>query len=441
MLTDQFETDLREALFRQAQEVPADVAARVRDHRYHPRGPGRYLVMRSAAVVVIVSGVVAAAALSQPSRAAHPSWRLVSDLGQAWQGSQPTSLQDGVSLTCPTAQTCYARVFSPPGPGSVSSTLTIEVTHDSGATWQQADLPADVTQDSGQFGPIDCLSEDTCMTLVSSTSWNYEIAETTDGGQSWMTLPGPTQLSTQFAVEGGISCTSSTSCVLIGSYAVGTSEVGQWDAEVTTDGEQTWTQEAMPSSASGGVQCFAGGNCITAGDYSTDSGLRWSRGSLPSGLDGVWSMSCGDSSDCIADATSFPTSKPAPPSCDDGSDCLRAVTEVIVTTDGGQSWTRASASGFASHALPTVTCATASTCWAAGAIVQTPGGVLTMGGQQQKQTPVLESTGDEGQSWQAAGIPAGYGITGVGNVSCSATTSCFAIAQSSNGLVLLSYRN
>jgi hypothetical protein len=440
MLTDEFETDLREALFRQAQDVPAEIAARVRDHHYRPRGRRRYVVLRAAAVVVVAAGVAVAGAMSQPaSHAGRVSWRLLSNLDQAWQASQPQTLTDGVSLTCPSASTCYARVFPPRGPRSVSSPLSIELTHDGGTTWQHADLPADVTQASGQFGPIDCVSEDTCLTLVSNTSWNYEIVETTDGGQSWTTLPGPAPLSTQFGVEGGISCTSSTSCVMIGSYAVGTPEVGQWVAEVTADGGQTWTQVAMPSSASAGVQCFSGGNCITAGDYSADGGLTWTQGSLPSGISAVWSMSCGDRSDCIADALSFPASEQPPPSCGAGSRCVTAVTDVIVTTNGGQTWTQAPASGFSSRSLPSVTCTTASACWVAGAVLQVPGGVVTIGGSEPPSQPVLESTDDQGQTWQAAQLPAGYGITAVGSVSCSNTTSCFAIARSDSGLVLLSY--
>lgn len=427
MLTDQFEADVREALFRQAQEVPAEAAARVRDHHYRPRGPRRVAVVRSAAVLALAGVVAVAVAVSQPSSSERPSWRFVSDLGQAWQGSQPTSLQNGVELTCPTAQTCYARVFPPPAAGSVSSTLTIEVTHDGGTTWQQADLPADVTEDSGQFGPIDCLSEDTCLTLVSNTSWSYEIVETTDGGQTWTTLPGPAPLSTEFGVAGGISCTSSTSCVLIGSYAVGTSQVGQWDAEVTSDGGQTWTQAALPASASAGVQCFTGGNCITAGDYSTDGGLSWSAGSLPSGIPAAWSMSCGDSSDCVATTGGL------------------SGTQVIVTTDGGRSWTQVPASGLVSSLLPTVTCATASTCWASsGGVVRAAGpapATMTSGplSTEPQPQPVLDSTADQGQTWQAAQLPASYGITALGNVSCSSTTSCFALAQSHNGLVFLSY--
>jgi hypothetical protein len=422
VLTEEFEADLREALFRRAQEVPAEAATRVRRHSYHPRGRRRHVAAGAAIALAVATAATAVAVVYRP--AAHQTratWRLVSDLTQQWQLSRPPSLRNGFALSCPTAVTCYAVVQPFPGPEGVSSPIAIEVTHDGGTTWAQAQLPADVTEASGQFGPIDCLSETTCLTLVSSNSWHYEIVETTDGGQSWAALPGPSALSTEFAVTGGVSCTSATSCVMIGSYAVGTALVGQSFAEVTTDNGSTWTQVAMPSSGGGTVQCFADGNCVTAGAYSTDGGLDWSRASLPSGGGPVWSMSCGDSEDCEASTT--------PPS---GAG-------VIITTDGGRTWTSAPAEGLTSGAVTTLTCTTNVSCWAAGATLVTPGGLLTLGGHTPQSQAVLESTADQGRTWQPAQLPSGAGLTGVGNVSCSSPDSCFAIGQSSDGLVLLSY--
>jgi hypothetical protein len=59
MITDNFETDLREALSRCASEVPTHVGERLRQQDYHPRGPHRQLASGLAATVVL-AGVTAA---------------------------------------------------------------------------------------------------------------------------------------------------------------------------------------------------------------------------------------------------------------------------------------------------------------------------------------------------------------------------------------------
>jgi len=429
MLTDEFETDLREALDRCAAGVPADLATRLRGHDYHPRGNRRYLVVTLVTVVVVAISTVAIALQARQGRTSRAlggqpsSWRLVSDVGQLWQASAPGSLQSGVELACPTVSTCLARVMPAPG-GPVSGPIQIEVTHDGGATWQRSTLPSDITQASGQFGAIDCVDANTCLTLAANSSDDYVLVETTDGGATWEELPGPPELATAFAVS-AISCTSATACVLIGGFAVGTPEVGSNAAEITTDGGLTWTQSDMPSE-SGVLQCFADGRCITASSYSIDGGLTWTAAQLPptqlpapgtivpaGGV--VWSMSCGDSDDCVA---------------------LTFIGNVLSTTDGGLSWDLQTPSGPGSGLA--VTCASGAGCWAAGATEPGPG--ATWPTQLGSPTePVLDSTVDQGSSWQPAELPSGLDISAVGEASCPTATACYAIASGTNGLVLLSY--
>jgi hypothetical protein len=59
MITDEFETDLREALARCAADVPAHVGERLRQHNYHPRRPRRrFMTGLGAAVVAIGTATV-----------------------------------------------------------------------------------------------------------------------------------------------------------------------------------------------------------------------------------------------------------------------------------------------------------------------------------------------------------------------------------------------
>jgi photosystem II stability/assembly factor-like uncharacterized protein len=420
------DSQLRELLEQAAGDPPRHIAVPAVRRRVIRRRRVRETAAAAIAVLAVTIGATAAVVTqSAQPRPAGLSWRLVSDISQAWHVSLPAGLGNAVSLSCPTASTCYTwtdLAFN----GTQVQKIAIEVTHDGGASWQRAYLPADVSLVGDQVGSFDCLSADTCMLLVLSTSGHYEIAETTVGGRTWTTLPGPAQLETDFLVAGGISCTSATSCVLVGNSGF-RSVVGQWDAEVTTDGGQTWTQSPVPARpgfparTDAGMQCFASGNCVIPGDYSTDGGRTWSEGSLPSGIMNASYMSCSDSSHCAA-----------------MTGIEHSFTQVVImTTDGGRTWTQVPGAGFPGNAeLTSMTCPTASTCLAAGTIppVQRQFRPFKLGGQ-----PVLVSTNDQGQTWQAAQLPARYGITWVSSVSCPAATSCFAIGQTTKGLVFLSY--
>jgi hypothetical protein len=59
MTTDEFECDLREALARCAEEVPAEIGERLRQHNYHPRGIRPLVAGVSVALVALGAGAAA----------------------------------------------------------------------------------------------------------------------------------------------------------------------------------------------------------------------------------------------------------------------------------------------------------------------------------------------------------------------------------------------
>ena len=364
-------------------------------------------------------------------------WKLVSDITHtSWQGTAPRTLQDGDSLSCPTVSTCYARV-APSPPGSVSAPVQIEVTHDAGASWQEATLPGDITQASGLFGSIDCLDANTCLTLGANAAGDYLLVVTTDGGKTWQAMPGPSEQASAHAVS-AMSCSTVESCVVVGAFAVGTAEAGTSAAEITADGGQTWTQAAMPAEFSPyTLQCLAGDECITAGlggdpkvqvqpgaAYSTDGGYTWTLAAVPAAGSPVTSMSCGNDEDCLA---------------------MTLTGVALATTDGGQAWTEATSGGLSPASLLRLSCATGPYCWGAGALapaVPESGlpGIVTRGLRQDGQLPrpVLAVTSDQGRSWRTTRLASDLGISAVPDVSCPSTTTCFGLAVGERGFVFLS---
>jgi hypothetical protein len=69
MMTDEFESDLREALARCAADVPVHVGERLRQNDYHPRVPHRQLATGLAATVVLAGAGIAVVSLGTGSTA------------------------------------------------------------------------------------------------------------------------------------------------------------------------------------------------------------------------------------------------------------------------------------------------------------------------------------------------------------------------------------
>ncbi|MGO9343195.1 MAG: WD40/YVTN/BNR-like repeat-containing protein [Acidimicrobiales bacterium] len=418
----------------------------------------RRLVVASMAGVAAALLVVAVLAAQSPSGTTHPGtgtgasatsgpvaapkWRLVSDIDPSWRTVSALGSGMGVSLTCPSTTTCYAVNLDPQqsAPGTYNE---IEVTHDGGDTWQESSLPVTLSDATG----LACADADTCATLGMDASGNATFLETTDGGNTWATEAGPSQITSNIGVT-TLACNTSESCVAVASDPGGQS--GAALSFVTDDGGATWTDSNLPTDfvpgGQGSMQCLSAEDCVVSGFYqspdgspgippgtvlyTTDDATTWTAATLPPGLGPLGSWSCADATDCVASFFG-----------DDGSS-----SEIVVSTDGGRSWSEADASGLPAAFLMGVSCPTASECWAGG-LDRASGGSGGSGAIAVKLGPgaqgVVASTADGGQTWQSAQLP--EGVMAVVSIACPSDTGCYAMAiqsptqGSQASLVLLAY--
>lgn len=367
-----------------------------------------------------------------------PKWRLVGDIASSWRTLSGLGYEPGLFLACPATSTCYADNLEQGGaPGSYSE---IEVTQDGGDTWKPSNLPVTL---SGAT-PLSCAGADICATLGIDPSGNSSFLETTDGGTTWVALAGPAQFTSSVGLT-VLGCATAQSCMAVASDPGGQS--GTALAFVTNDGGTSWTDSSLPSDfVPGGLQCTSPESCAVSGYYqspggssataagtvlyTSDDGATWTTATIPSDLGSLSSISCADSADCLASFF--------------GGEGTSS--EILASTDGGQSWSRAGAAGMPAAGVTGISCPTAAECWATG-IADAAGGSAGSGTIEVRlgrgDQGIVASTADGGQTWHAQQMP--QGVLVVLDVACPRTANCYAVAvqQAPSGrhgfYVLLAY--
>lgn len=290
---------------------------------------------------------------------------VTTDGGQNWTGynSLPTAFYKAISISCWSPSVCGVAGEDIHGEPQVT------FTSDGGQTWTDP-TPASWANASWIATSIDCISASTCwLTGLNGPFGNVVdpiLLKTSNLGASWQNhsnLPGShTSNPTKSYSLQDISCTSATSCVAVG----GPNQPGTGSVLTTRNGGRTWTR--FPAA---GIDLFVSVSCAPG-----------TLVAMPT---------------CFATATK------------------NGVDSVILTSrTGGRSWTVVQDFG-AQDPFASITCTSASRCWAGG---------------NGNQNEALDGTADGGQSWSL--VTASQAPTDPGAVSCLSVSVC--VATTDDGL-------
>jgi hypothetical protein len=279
---------------------------------------------------------------------------------------------------------------------------------------------------TGALNGVSCTSTTNCFAVGSSASgtlverWN---------GTSWAVVPSPNPTGETYIVLNSVSCTSTTNCFAVGSSASGTL-VERWNGT-------SWAIVPSPNptgtggSELNGVSCTSSTSCFAVGDYGNSSGAidtlveRWNATS--------WAI--------------VPSPSPIPPilpwksilygvSCTSTTSCF-AVGSVghepgpfdpLVERWNGTSWAVVPSPsptppiGAPNSALYGVSCTSTTSCFAVGSFYD-----------------FIQDTGAVGafiERWNGTGwaivpspYPTGLPENTLTGVSCTSSTNCFAVGS------------
>jgi hypothetical protein len=243
---------------------------------------------------------------------------------------------------------------------------------------------------NGAFNALTCPKTGTCV-AVGADAQGQAAVSTSKGDGSWTKRTLPSNAGPLQAV----SCSSTTHCVAVGRGAILSSHTG---------GGQ-WQLHRPPANTTLlGDTCTSASNCLAvgiepnlSGAYagvilrSTDGGDSWQRATVPPSASEVGAVACPTTTRCIAVGAT-----------------------VLTSDDGGATWQQRGVTGGVVQ-LQSIACSSATHCVAVG---QNPLGL------SHKTAPALAiETNDAGNTWQPETFPAGTATAD--QVACPTTTQCF----------------
>lgn len=372
-------------------------------------------IARPASRILVAMALVTGATAANTSPAsAVPAWSVVPS------GSPPGAPTGSLfDVVCPTASSCFAV-----GGYTTGSGARPLAEHWNGTRWSAMPFPTG----SGFLRSIACASTTSCLALGPGTKtarWD---------GTTWTSVaiadPGVP------VVLVSVACPTETSCFLVGS------KLGARGAQATLierwDGAK-WS--IVPSPNSGGttdvlqdVSCSSPTSCVAVGYISGEpaetlivqwDGDAWSIVETPGPSDlpdggsemVLTSVSCPDETTCIAAGWYFSS-----------GGTQRTLFEAWDSTSWSVVDSPNVSGAFANYSLG-VTCASATSCFAVGAIQSTPSGVW--------QT-LIERW--DGTSWSISPSPnPDPTFNQLRSVACPASSHCFAVGDRGPGLAVVEH--
>jgi hypothetical protein len=347
------------------------------------------------------------------------SWALVSS-PNIDTGYRPNGLS---AVTCLTESDCWVVGTHNEGnnTGDTPQTLT---GHWNGSEWRVVPSANDLTTGEGLLEGVTCAASNDCWAVgyVGNYIGSQVMVEHWTGGPEWLLVSAPNAAATQNRLH-SVACTSSSDCWAVGDSNP-TNNGTDWKTFIEHWNGIAWTITPSPITGNGdhlaAVTCVTSDNCwavgytISLSAYHDRSliehwnGSTWTIVSSPNSSDTesnyLQSVTCISASDCWAVGSSRSGGGPGSRTLIEHWNGVAWL--IIASSDASNSW----------HALYSVACSSSSNCWSVGEYYRTSnGGYATL----------IENW--NGLIWQVVDSPspAAY-FNQLYGVVCPSAASCWA---------------
>lgn len=251
-----------------------------------------------------------------------------------------------------------------------------------------------------------CLSSQRCIAAGLVNPLTGGIALTTNAGTTWSLVAQDPVSELSGTALTDLACDSPI-CVAVG-HQPDRVTGPRGLILVSHDGGSTWTQANSGASELFGVSCSSPVVCSAVGFsvyggangqmavHTTDGGRTWVGASLPSDITQLVYVACTDHDVCLA-----------------AGHVQDALTAVLRSTTGGQSWTHQSTYVEPLAAISNLDCSTEGSCVIAGAV--------------SPPTSTVVWSNNAGGTWNTAHVPSK--IFDISDVACASRSRCVAIAE------------